>query len=227
MAAAKPAKNKIDLSGSIDPAKQMSIAPYRALQWSEDGSTVFFGLAPHEPQVAAERRAPGELPPARVQVWHYKDVRQFHQQEVNAAQDRQRTTLAAWHPGQSSIVRLTTDPYENVQVGASGNVIVALDQSPYFAETNTGRAADDVYLVDPNTGKRTKVLTKTPFGLSVSPTGRVALYQQNGQWWAMDLASNARTNVSSKINTSLVNVEDDHPVPERRAYGLAGVVNGE
>ena len=33
----------------------------------------------------AERRAPGELPPARVQVWHWKDVREFHQQEVNAS----------------------------------------------------------------------------------------------------------------------------------------------
>jgi dienelactone hydrolase len=227
VSAAKPAASKVDLSDSFDPANPMRIAPYRTPQWSEDGSTIFVGLAPREARVVAERRAPGALPPARVQVWHYKDVRQFHQQEVNAAQDRQRTTLAAWHPGQTNVIRLTEDPYENVQVAASGEVVVAMDQSPYFAETNTGRAADDVYLVDPNTGKRTKVLTKTPFGLSVSPNGKVALYQQNGQWWAMDLASNSRTNVSAKINTPLVNMEDDHPVPERRAYGLAGFMNGE
>ena len=221
--AGRPAPVSID-AAAADPAHGVRAAAYRPPQWSDDGSTIFFGVAPREPKVTVARA--GETP-ARVQVWHWKDVREFHQQEVNAAQDRQRTTLAAWHPGQATFARLGDDPYENVQVAGGGGVVVAMDQSPYAAEYMSGRAVDDVYLVDPSTGRRTKVLAKSPFGVTLSPSGRVALYQQNGQWWALDVASNARTNLTGRIGSSFVNMEDDHPVPERRAYGVAGFVAGE
>src|SRR4029077_9173155 len=111
--------SKVAYDFSTDPSfsKEMRVGSYRAPQWSADDSTLFFGLAPRDPKPET-RRAAGEPPPARVQVWHAKDVRQFHQQEVNGAQDRQRTTLVAWRPGQTSVVRLGEDPYEQVQVTA-------------------------------------------------------------------------------------------------------------
>ena len=63
---------------------EMRVAAYRAA--AMDGGrcdAAVFGIAGRDPKpVPAERRAPGELPPARVQVWHWKDLRQFHQQEV-------------------------------------------------------------------------------------------------------------------------------------------------
>jgi dienelactone hydrolase len=205
----------------------LRIAAYRAPQWSEDGSTLFVGVAPREPKPAPVRLAPGELPPARVQVWHWKDEREFHQQEVNAAQDRQRTMLAAWHVGAPTIVRLSDDPFETVQLSELGNVAVALDDAPYGAEARSGRAVRDVYTVDLATGKRTKIVSKSQFGATLSPSGRVALYQQDGAWWSLDLASGARANVTGKIKSPFVNMEDDHPVPERRAYGMAGFTTGE
>jgi dipeptidyl aminopeptidase/acylaminoacyl peptidase len=219
-----PRSNTIDLTADFDPAHPMRIAPYRVPQWSDDGLTVFFGIAPRAARVVTAR---GELPPARVQVWHAKDVRQFHQQQVNATQDRERTTLVAWHPGESTVARLGDDPYENVQVGPGGAYVVAMDQAPYAPEYMSGRAVEDVYLVDPSTGKRNRILAKSPFGVTVSPSGNVVLYQQGGQWWALDVAKNTRTNLTGKLGTPFVNMEDDHPVPERRAYGAAGFVNGE
>ena len=216
-----------DFSADASFPKDMRVASYRAPQWSEDGTTMFFGIAPRDPKFESARRAPGELPPARVQIWHAKDVRQFHQQEVNAAQERQRTMLVAWHPGQTTVVRLTEDPYEQVQVAANGTVVQTSDQAPYGPEYMSGRAVEDIYFVDPATGKRTKILSKSPFGASVSPSGKTALYQEGGQWWALDVAKNARTNLTGKIGSNFMNVEDDHPTPERRAYGAAGFTSGE
>lgn len=221
---ANPTESSVDLTADFDAAHPMRIAQYRVPQWSTDGTTLFFGIAPREPRVTV---VAGEMPPARVQVWHAKDVRQFHQQEVDAVQDRQRTTLVAWHPGQTTVARLGTDPYENVQVGAGGAYAVAMDQAPYVPEYMSGRTVDDVYLIDPATGKRNRLLTKSAFGVTMSPSGRVALYQQGGQWWSLDIASNARTNLTGKLGIPFVNMEDDHPVPERRAYGAAGFVEGE
>ena len=219
-------ESHIDQSDESGGANPMRIADYRAPQWSDDGKTIFFGMAPREPKVAAERRAPGELPPARVEVWHWKDVREFHQQAVSAAQDRQRTTLVAWQVG-SRVTHLSNDPLETVQLSELGNVAVVNNDVAYGKEYMSGRAVRDVYTVDPVTGSRTKILTRSPFGATLSPSGRYALYQQDNAWWAMDLSSGARANLTGKAKSTFVNMEDDHPVPERRAYGLAGFTSGE
>ena len=222
-----PSKLAYDASSDTGVMKTLRVAGYRAPQWSEDGSTLFFGVAPREPKVAPERRATGELGPARVQVWHWKDLRQFHQQEVQASQDRQRTSLAAWRIGTSNATRLSDDPFESVQIAENGKVAFASDDDPYVREIMSGRSYHDWYRIDIGTGARQKLLTKAMFGATVSPSGRFAAYQQNGQWWSLDLTEDSRTNLTGKIKGVFVNMEDDHPVPERRAYGLAGFTTGE
>lgn len=226
---ASSATSKATYDFSADNAfpKELRIAGYRTPQWSGDGATLFIGAAPRDPKASQDRRAPGDPAPARVQVWHWKDLRQFHQQEVQSAQDRQRTTLVAWHVGGNSAVRLTDDPYEQIQLAENESIAIANDESPYVREVLSGRAIRDVYTIDLATGKRTKVLTKSPFGLTLSPSGRAAVYQQDGQWWSINLATGARANLTGKIKSVFVNAEDDHPVPERRAYGVAGFTSGE
>jgi dienelactone hydrolase len=220
-------KQLYDFSNDRGFPAGLRVAAYRAPAWSDDGSTLFFGVAPREPKVTPDRRAPGELPPARVQVWHWKDVREFHQQEVSANQDRSRTTLVAWHVGGPSVVRLSDDPLETVQLSENGAAALATDEGPYAKEFMSGRQYRDVYAVDVATGKRTKILTKSLYGASLSPSGRYATYQQDGQWMVLDLQSGTRTNLTGKLKVGFVNAEDDHPVPERRAYGLGGFTTGE
>jgi dipeptidyl aminopeptidase/acylaminoacyl peptidase len=224
---ATPSKLTYDFGSDGKFPKELRVAGYRVPQWSEDGTTLFVGLAAREPKVIPDRRAPGELPPARVQVWHWKDLREFHQQEVQGVQDRQRTTPAAWHVGANAIVRLSDDPSETVQIGENGSTALANDETPYVREVMSGRQYRDVYRVDVATGKRDKILTKSSFGASLSPSGRYAAYEEDGQWWLLDNTTGARTNLTGRIKSAFVNMEDDHPVAERRAYGLAGFTTGE
>src|SRR6185437_2043512 len=91
----------------------------------------------------------------------------------------------------------------------------------------SGRDVRDVYRVDVASGKRDKLLTRSHYGATLSPSGRYALYEQDGQWWSADLTTGARANLTGKIKSVFVNMEDDHPVPERRAYGAAGFTTGE
>src|SRR5207249_3630350 len=121
LGSAEYTKSSFDPSTAGSGPAAIRGAAYRPPQWSEDGGTLVFGVAPREPKATPDRRAPGELPPARVQVWHWKDVRQFHQQEVNAAQDRQRTTPVAWKVGSSAVVHLSDDPLEVVSLSDNGS----------------------------------------------------------------------------------------------------------
>ena len=222
-----PVKAVYDFSNDASFPKDLRVASYRVPQWSADGSTLFFGVAPREPKVVPERRAPGELPPARVEVWHWKDVREFHQQQVNAAQDRQRTMLVAWHVGAPTVARLAEDPLETVQLSENGAAALTSTDVPYAREYMSGRDVRDVYRVDVATGTREKLLTKSHYGATLSPSGHFALYEQDGQWWSADLTTGARANLTGKIKSVFVNMEDDHPVPARRAYGAAGFTMGE
>src|SRR5512146_1653135 len=153
-------KTLYDFSNDVAFPKDQRVASYRRLEWSDDGSRLFFGIAPRDPRIVPVRRAPGELPPARVQVWHWKDLRQFHQQEVNANQDRQRTTLVAWRVGAPAVTRLSADPLETVQLSENGAAALAVDEGPYVREIMSGRPYRDVYRVDLESGKREKILGK-------------------------------------------------------------------
>src|SRR5262249_25084583 len=141
-------------------------------------------------------------------------------------QDRTRTTPASWRVGANTIARLSEDPYETVQIGESGTAI-ASDEGPYVRDVMNGRQYRDVYRVNVATGKRDKILTKSSFGATLSPTGHYGAYEQEGNWWLLDNTTGTRTNITGKIKGTFVNMEDDHPVAERRAYGIAGFTTGE
>ncbi len=220
LTAPKAAKQTYDFATDATFPNTMRVASYRRPQWSEDGATLFFGIAPREPKPAPAPR--GGPQPARVQVWHWKDLRQYHQQQVQAAQDRQRTQLVAWHLVPNKLVRLADDSIEDVQLSRRGTAAIANDERPYIREVMSGRAYRDLYRVDLATGKRERIATKVASGGSVSPSGRLVAYAQNGQWWLYDVATGAKRNLTEGIKSSFVDMEDDHPVPERRPYGLAG-----
>jgi len=223
VASATPQRRMYDFSADTRFTTGMRVASYRALQWTGDGSTLLFGVAPREQKLPpAGRGGAGAATPARVQVWHWKDVRQFHQQEVNAVQDRQRTLPVSWHLASDGITRLSDDYYETLQFADQRSAALASDQSAYFKEMLSGRSYRDVVRVDAATGKREVIATKTISTSVISPSGQYVLYGQKGQWWSYDAATGKRANLTEKTKASFVDLEDDHPTPERSLYGLAG-----
>jgi dipeptidyl aminopeptidase/acylaminoacyl peptidase len=221
----RAAKQIYDFAADNSFPTGMRVTSYRAPQWSDDGSTIFVGIAPRDLKPVPAGR--GVLTPARVEVWHWKDLREYHAQAVSGAQDRTRTELAAWQLGPNKLVVLARNPTENVQLSSSRNAAVASDEDPYFTEVISGRSYRDIYRVDPATGQRTKIVTKSASAPLLSPDGKSVLYSQGGQWWSYDLAASAATNLTSKIKSVFVDMEDDHPVAERRPYGSSGWTTGE
>ncbi|HEY7236152.1 MAG TPA: prolyl oligopeptidase family serine peptidase, partial [Gemmatimonadaceae bacterium] len=220
----RPMKSVYDFSTDGRFPQQLRVAGYRPPLWAEDGGTVFFGIAPRE---AKEPHHGGASQPARVEVWHWKDLREYHQQDRQAAQDRQKTQLVGWRLAANQIVRLADDSADAVQLSENQRVALVSDQRPYFNEIISGRQYRDVYTIDLATGTRERVVTKTAFPASASPGGRYLLYTQGGQWWTYDLTSKARVDLTGKLATTFVNMEDDHPVHERRPYGVGGWTRGD
>jgi dipeptidyl aminopeptidase/acylaminoacyl peptidase len=223
--ATRATKQIYDFAADNNFPAALGVTPHRAPQWSDDGTTLFVGVAPREPKPEPAGR--GAQMPARVEVWHWKDLREYHQQAVQGTQDRARTQLAAWQLAPNKMIVLARNVAENVQLSANRKAVIATDEDPYFTNIISGRAVRDFYRVDPTTGQRKRVITAGAFQPLLSPSGASVLYSQGGQWISYDLATDVATNLTSKIKSVWVDMEDDHPVPERRPYGAAGWTTNE
>jgi dipeptidyl aminopeptidase/acylaminoacyl peptidase len=226
-----PTKHVYDFTTDAGFPKDMRVASDMQPQWSEDGTTLFFGIARREPKPTPPTE-PGNAPAAvKIQIWHSKDVREWPQQRASATQDLTRTHVVAWRVDENRITRLADDELPNVTLSNNYKVAIAPNENPYFMEIVSGRQYRDVYTIDVVTGKRTKVLTKAQVLPTMSPSGRYLIYtsadQKSGDWFVMDVTTGTKTNLTAGIQSVFVNLEDDHPTSYRRGYGVGGWLTGE
>lgn len=226
--ATNPQMHVYDFGSDKSFPEDMRVVASRPVSWSEDGSAVFVGIAPRTPRPARSTTNTDATPPANVQIWHSKDVRQWKQQELQVAADRNRAFVGVWHIAPNKFVRLADDSFPTVQLSQNSKLALTTSDAPYRKESMFGRPYRDVYKIDLMTGAREKVLTRAFGAPRISPEGRYLAYANGGQWWVTDLTNNKRTNLTLQLKgTQFMDVEDDHPTAERSPYGLAGWTTNE
>lgn len=230
----RPRKVTFDPDTHVDAA--LRVAEQRPLAWSDDGSSIFFGLRPREraPEEPAEASpdsaesadstaaAPEPEEKSDVQVWHANDFRIQPMQEAQEAQDLRRTLLAAWDPEPDTYQQLGTDLMENTQVLEGGRYVTETDGKPHRFSTMFGRRYTDVYLLDRETGERRPVLDGVRYFYGGSATGRYLLYFRGEDFWVYDVARDAHECLTTEVDGAFANREYDYPVEQYPPYGIAG-----
>ena len=228
---------------SFDPLKGTGLAPgmrtvsYRRPSWSDDGKTVFVGIAKWPDKPPAAKKTEGDAPegsgdtprrPAQddqptVDVWHAKDVFVMPRQKLTARADRQRNFLAAWHLESGRLVPLSTSVNETVAPLRRQNLAYAEVYDRYAMDRTIGRFSADIVLIDLATGQRATVAEAIDDNtLQASPNGRYLLYFHNDHWWTIDTATRAVTNITRAAATTFVDRESDATVKQKPAFGAAG-----
>ena len=221
---------------AFDPAANpgfpagMRIVPFRPLSWSDDGRTLFFGIAKWEEKaLPAEREGKDPVKPASeeastVEVWHWKDVLVMPFQKNNAAEHRKRNMPAAWHLDNGAFVELGKDPVnEKVTPIRRSPFAYVAEWSKYAMDRTIGRPAADLYLQDTKTGARTKILDNIDDDFVQSgPAGKYVLFLQNDHYWTINTVTRAVTNISKDVPTSFINKESDDTAPHKPPFGVAG-----
>src|SRR5690606_35091663 len=79
----------------------------------------------------------------------------------------------------------------------------------------------DVYAIDARTGARKKALERNRWIFDPSPDGTKFLYYTDKHFHVYDMAAGQSRNLTSGINTSFVNIDDDHNIvdPPRFPWG--------
>jgi len=224
----------------MEPAKAsgfpaaMRVAEHRRPEWAKDGSIVYVGLRPRERSVrgtdstaaaassgngdgdatqgrADSSRAKSDDKLSDVQVWHAKDVRIMPMQKVQEQQDLQRTLLAAWHLADGHVVQIGTDLLETARVLRGDHYATETDRKAYAFGAKFGRPYSDVYVVDVKSGERRKALEKVRFFYGGSATGRKVAWYDGKDYWAQDVATGARTNLTAKVQAKFADADYDYP----------------
>ncbi len=205
------------LSIHVDAPQRIVAA--RAPQWSEDGATIYVGVAAWPKKIEVKR---SEDAPATVEIWHWQDEHVVSEQKLTAAADRDRNAPAAWHLASGTLTQLASNPKEDIRLPLTGTRALALDAAPYQNEGMFGRRFTDVYEVDLTTGARKQVAKQLTPPVEFSPGGRYAMNFREGDFWIYDLQAGASRNVTKDSKIGFTNKENDYPVAQKPAYGVAG-----
>jgi dipeptidyl aminopeptidase/acylaminoacyl peptidase len=210
------------------------IVTFRQLSWSEDGRTIFFGMRDWEVRTAptrarsdsaggsAQGNAQGNDDRPNVEIWHARDAEIIPEQKVRANANQRRNALAAWHLENDRFVELTQDLAENLSLSRNQRVAVAVDGRRYETERMFGPAFSDVHIVDVATGQRTLVQERLQWQYGASPGGRYTVYHRDGHFWVYDIQRGTHTNVTQDVQTSFVNLENDHTITDKPPFGFGG-----
>jgi dipeptidyl aminopeptidase/acylaminoacyl peptidase len=219
----------------------MSVSGNRTPTWNEERSAMIFGIADltavprpagrgnaTPPAEGGDAPAGAAAPPAdaaekaNLVIWHYKDPRLQSQQRVQESADRSFSYPALYRPADNTMVRLADDEVPTVQVTGRGKWAIGTSNTAYELMGNLhGRQFRDVYAIDTNTGKRTTVKKELRWGNSSSPDSTKYLYYENKHFYVFNAETGQTHNITEKVPTSFVNVEDDHNVvdPPSNAIG--------
>jgi len=236
----RPAKKEYDPSKDNSfPEGYRIVGSERRLQWSEDGSTLFFGIKEWEMTEAAKKKLEEEkkkeeaeeeekkdekkseeeeLPPPGVDVWHWKDVNIQPRQARTAAQDRNFNCFSAWHINANKFVQLADDDVRTVSLTGDQKHSIGYNTKPY--EPAFKDSWRDVCLINIYTGERKLIYKKFAGSFRSSPGGKYLIYFLDNNWWTFNIATYKHVNVTKNIDARFENFQDDHPVANTPPWGI-------
>lgn len=216
----------------------LRIVRFRSPLWSEDGARLYVGVGPwrRKPlagnaslrtrRIAATSEIADELPD--VQVWHPTDTIVMPRQKIDANRDRQRSMLASWSLADGRLTRLAGAIGEEVTPIKRSARAVLVDTNAFAMERSIGRIVANVSVVDATTGARSEVARRVEDRyVQTSPGGKYLLYLKHDQYWTVELATGAQTNLTGAIATSFVDKESDDTGAQKPGFGVAGWTRGD
>jgi len=208
-----------------------AVSEHRAPAFSKSGRHLLFGAAPR-PQPEPEDDLLEEEK-VKVDIWAWTDDRLQPEQLVQLEQDRKRSYLAIahlYHAEDDIVVQLATEDVPNVVVADEGDGEIALGWSnlPYRTMRSWDiQAYSDLYLIEPSTGQRRKVVEKVRAGgfgapAGLSPKGKYVYWWdlEQSAWKALNTRTEKIVELSKGLGQLWNRLHDTPSYPP--PYGLGG-----
>lgn len=192
--------------------------------FSDDGSMLFFGVAPKPKPEPKDSLTEDEKVFLDVWAWTDNDIQP--KQKARLKQEKERTWLVGFDAQRRAIIPLSNEQISRVVPSFKGDARFALgfDDSSYrrYADWMGGIAAD-VYKVDLFTGSNCLLLENHSSEVSLSPNGNYLVYfhPKDSSFFVMNTLNGVVSNLTITAGVSFYDELNDVPnLPG--SYGIVG-----
>lgn len=211
------------------PPAPLHLSDKAAPTFSRDGRKVYFGAAP----APRKPTRPGKIDPEDVvsaDLWSWHDDFVQPVQRTQAERERHRTYRGVLDLASRHYTQLADENLPEISVSDDGTRVLGFDNRPYRRLADFDGLYSDVYLVDAQSGARTRVMEKLRHGIGNrrggpafgwSPDGQGAAYYLDGHWHLLDTATGTTRNLTASLPVSFAQELHDTPEPAPAA-GWAG-----
>jgi dienelactone hydrolase len=196
-----------------------------APSFSQDGNSVFFGVAPPaKPEPAATDTAGEDK--VVVDLWHWKDDFVQPMQKIRYRMQQNHSFRAVYHLREKKLTQLADETMADVNLSLDGTWGLGSDDRAYRILVGYDDMYSDVYLVNASDGRRKLLLEKHSGLVSWSPRGKYALYFDGKDWHTVGATHGQVTNLTKDLGVSFVQEDHDTPNPAP-SHGVAGWTVGD
>jgi dipeptidyl aminopeptidase/acylaminoacyl peptidase len=229
--------------------KGMGISTNSSPYWSDDQSTLFFGINSLEkkedkktdsatktknPNAKADTLAKMVKPEVKKDdiekpdmiIWNWQDKRLQSAQQTQEMRDKNFNYTSSYRLADKKFMQLADSNMRSVTVAPKQLYAIGYDNSNYELSGNLdGQSYTDVYLIDLKTGAKknlfTKMYTSNGGRLSIAPNGKIASYYVDGVFYSINLENGQIANLTGNIKASFIDELDDHNVskPATQNFG--------
>ncbi|MBL8231824.1 MAG: S9 family peptidase [Bryobacterales bacterium] len=192
-----------------------------SLQFSKDGSRLFFSTAPARPvrdNTGAAATEAAETVTA--DLWHWRDENVQSMQKVRADQERSRSYRAVYQFASNATTQLADATMSDLSLFDDAKLAIGTDDREYRPMVEFGERFNDTYLVDTASGSRKLLFRKTRGTYTPSPDGRYLASFNGKDWTSYEAATGKTTNLTESLGVAFFNEEQDTP-GYRSPYGFA------
>lgn len=155
-------------------------------------------------------------------VWHWNDPRIVSNQKELWEEKKNRTFLATvTREKLNSAVQLADLEVPEVSIPQGHQYTLGKSQVPYMKLITWEGDYYDLYVIELSTGRKVKIAEKFLGDCSLSPSGKYAVYYQDGNWFLYSVAAGSKRNLTSGLDAGFADELHDYP-REVPGYGAAG-----
>lgn len=203
--------NALKRIDSIAPKARVS--EFREPKFSEDGSRLYFGLAPKMLPSLKDTTRPDEEN-VKLDVWNYKDERLQPEQLKNLKDDKEKSVLSYCQLNSDKVVQLGNDDiFPMVSMKRNNKWIAAFSNKPYRVSSSWDPGYADLYVMNSETGEFKLIAKKQKAFPTSSPFGKyIYWYADNDTAWkAYNTETGQLVNLSSNVKTIIYDDLNDVP----------------
>lgn len=201
----------------VDPLKlkdfpqDMTISGDAQPRWSRDFAWISFGIKEAKKKPKDEKKDADSDEKVNLVLWHHQDKRLPTQQKVQQDFDKKRSSAAIYRTAEAKFIRIGDEKLTSVGMPQFGDWALAQDDSEYQRQASMdGRRFSDVYAVSLKTGERRLLNKQASWTFGLAHDGRHYLHYEDGNFFSIEMATGKRHNLTAGLNTTFINVEDDH-----------------